>query len=185
MVAIVSLTQFCINIADLEFNLAFAKAVTDKAQRTIYFGRLYSTINTIALIIQFAVMPILFQKVSLKKIHLGIPATYLLINIVGFGVFGSVAFAAAGAFVLFKSIDYSLFSAAKELLYHPLNNAQKYGAKYIVDMIMYRASKGIIAIVLIYIQKPLYLNIMMSIFLILWMISVVKLFKMQKQNQWE
>ena len=35
------------------------------------------------------------------------------------------------------------------MLYYPLQDAQKYGIKYIVDMVVYRSSKGLISLFLL------------------------------------
>ena len=44
--------------------------------------------------------------------------------------------------VAFKCIDYSLFRAAKELLYIPLSYDAKYRTKGIIDVFAYRFGKG-------------------------------------------
>jgi AAA family ATP:ADP antiporter len=83
----------------------------------------------------------------------------------------------AAIFMTFKSVDYSIFVYSKEILYHPLQAEQKYGAKYLTDMISYRASKAAIAFFLIYFQSPAVLNTLMFIFLLLWLIALYLLFK--------
>ncbi len=85
----------------------------------------------------------------------------------------------AALFIYFKSADYSIFSAGKEILYQPLTSSQKYGAKYLTDMLVYRFSKALIAAVLIYLQSSTILNMMMISFLVIWLILIVKLFKIQ------
>jgi AAA family ATP:ADP antiporter len=49
---------------------------------------------------------------------------------------------AGTAFVLFKAFDYSLFRAAKEILYIPLSFDERYRAKEFIDVFGYRCSKG-------------------------------------------
>ena len=46
------------------------------------------------------------------------------------------------AYAAFKSIDYSIFRAAKEVLYIPLPFAARYRAKEVIDVFGYRFSKG-------------------------------------------
>ena len=43
---------------------------------------------------------------------------------------------------MFKALDYSVFKAAKEILYIPLPFAARYRAKEVVDVFGYRLSKG-------------------------------------------
>jgi AAA family ATP:ADP antiporter len=87
----------------------------------------------------------------------------------------------AGLYIYFKAADYSFFSAGKELLYQPLASAQKYGAKYLTDMLVYRASKASIAVLLIYLQSSSILDMMMGGFLLLWLIIVMKLFSLHRK----
>ena len=49
---------------------------------------------------------------------------------------------AAGAYIVFKMFDYSLFKAAKETLYIPLSYDARYRAKEVVDVLGYRTAKG-------------------------------------------
>jgi ATP/ADP translocase len=48
----------------------------------------------------------------------------------------------AAAFTAFKALDYSLFRAAKEMLYIPLSFDARYRAKSVIDAFGYRAAKG-------------------------------------------
>ena len=51
------------------------------------------------------------------------------------------------AFLLFKAFDYSIFRAAKEILYIPLSFDARYRAKEFIDVFGYRFSKGAISLV--------------------------------------
>lgn len=176
---IVTLSQFSINIADLQFNLLFEKAVTGNVDRTAYQSYIYSSINFISFLFQVILVPYFFIRVSNKKIQYFVPIFFLFISTIGLGMGGTVLFSVAGTFVLFKATDYSIFSVSKEILYHALTPAQKYGTKYITDMVVYRAAKGIIAVVLIYMQDLMVMRIMLAVFLILWILTLSLLFKKQ------
>ena len=54
-------------------------------------------------------------------------------------------FAAAAAYMVFKVMDYSLFRAAKELLYIPLSFDSRYRAKELIDAFGYRFAKGAVS----------------------------------------
>ena len=75
-----------------------------------------------------------------------------------------------------KGLDYSLFAAAKELLYFPLSLKQKYGAKYIADMIFYRFAKGLISFVLLFFQTHMAVNAMLIGCLVAWVGILIPLF---------
>ena len=83
----------------------------------------------------------------------------------------------AAVFVVFKGLDYSIFSAAKEILYFPLTSLQRYGAKYIVDIVSYRAAKGLISFILIIYHEEYFINIFLFGSIILWGIVLIPLFR--------
>ncbi len=174
---IVTMSQFCINIANLKFDLVFAQMVPDQETKATYLGTLFSLINVATLIIQFILIPPLFKYRSNKFTQYLIPSSYLILSLLGLGIGSSVLALVAGTFLFMKAFDYSLFTASKELLYYPLDTLQKYGAKYVSDMVVYRLSKGLIAVILIKYQDFKTLNLMMGISLVIWFIALFYLFK--------
>lgn len=179
--AIVALSQFIINIADFNFHMMFEKNISDSGARTSYLGNIYMLTNFVTFVLQFLVIPLLLTRVTEKKYHLAIPLSYLLclLPLMLFQSPGIFAFAAF--FIYLKGSDYSLFSAGKEILYQPLSPHQKYGAKYLTDMLVYRIAKALIAAVLIYLQTSTILNTLMVIFLFAWIILIIMLFKLHRQ----
>ncbi|MCO4793869.1 MAG: hypothetical protein KC493_09160 [Bacteriovoracaceae bacterium] len=177
MALVVLLSQFVINLANFKFNILFDVLVETKREKTSYLGMIYSMINALSLCFQLLIIPFLFQLVKKKSVHIFIPIFYTLIAFLGFILSGGSLFAVAATFVLFKGLDYSLFSTAKELLYFPLEARQKYGAKYIVDMFVYRFGKGLISLILIFFQSPKFVNTLLFTSLFLWISAVVPLFK--------
>lgn len=174
--SVVILTQFVINIADFQFNLSFEKNVLGKELRSEYLGHLYSLTNFLTLILQFFFVPLILSKVKEKSFHYFIPTSYF-IGLLLLITLGSSFWGIAGFYIYIKASDYSFFSSAKELLYQPLTSAQKYGAKYVTDMLAYRYSKALIALILIYVQSLFMINTLMVIFLILWVLTIAKLFQ--------
>ena len=174
---VVTLSQFCINIANLQFNLMFEQIVPDVSEKASYLARLFSAINVVTLIVQLIIIPPLFAKSKMKTIHLFIPVFYMFLSFIGLGLGGGLLISVAGTFVLFKGLDYSLFSSSKELLYYSLSPLQKFGAKYLSDMVVYRLAKALISILLIYVQDLMILNVLIFIFLLGWIFSVFKIFK--------
>jgi AAA family ATP:ADP antiporter len=178
---IVALTQFIINIADFKFNLAFEAAVPTSDQRTGYLGEIYTWTNSLTFIFQFLLMPLILPRVTEKKLHLFIPLSYLIgiLVLVQSAYLGLMPIAVV--YIYFKASDYSFFSAAKEMLYQPLGTAQKYGAKYLTDMLVYRSSKALIALVLIYLQSALILDMMMVGLCFVWIFVVTRLFRLHRK----
>lgn len=181
--AIVALSQFVIFIADLQFNLVFEKVVTLKDERTAYLGKFYSYINIVSLILQFIVLPYLLTSFRLRSIFLFIPIFYLILVFGGLGLGSAQILVVATVFIAMKGSDYSIFSAAKEVMYHPLLSLQKFGAKYITDMFVYRLAKALIALVMAQkaFQSMNVLSTLQFIFLGLWIILIIQLFREQQK----
>ncbi|MFP5385089.1 MAG: Npt1/Npt2 family nucleotide transporter [Bacteriovoracia bacterium] len=178
---IVMLSQFVINIADFKFNLAFEQNIVLSGERTAFLGSVYTWTNFISLILQFVLLPFLLPRISERSLHLFIPLSYLIClgSLLLSG--GELMLSVAMFYVYLKASDYSLFSGGKELLYQPLQPEQKYGAKYLTDMLVYRMSKALIAAVLIYLQTSLMLNIMMASFLLIWLVLVIRIFGIHRR----
>lgn len=178
---IVAFTQFIINIADFNFHLVFEANVTDSNGRTSYLGNVYMLTNAVTFIFQFLVLPWVLLKVSERSFHLFIPLSYLAGLILLLVGGGQGVLPMATYFTYLKASDYSLFSAGKELLYQPLTVKQKYGAKYLTDMLVYRTAKALIAAVLIYLQTSSILNALMVLFLFAWIYLIIRLFRIHRQ----
>lgn len=175
--AIIALSQFVINIADLQFNIIFEKVVETKDQRSFFLGQLYSLVNFFSLLIQFIVLPIVLTKIKTRTAHFFVPLFYLGLVALGFGLGGSLLWPVATVFVGMKATDYSLFAVIKELLYHPLSRLQKYGAKYIADMWTYRTAKAVIALLLMFVNSLALLSGLQFLFIVLWVICVILIFR--------
>lgn len=177
----VALTQFIIFIADLQFNIVFEAAITLKDERTQYLGRLYSLINAVTLVVQVVFIRFLFTRLSNRQILFGLPVIYLALIISAVSLGGNIIWVASSVFILLKAADYSVYTVAKEILYHPLNNKQKYGTKYITDIWGYRISKGILALGLstISFKSLLPLNILQCVFISMWVGVIALIFKQQ------
>jgi AAA family ATP:ADP antiporter len=178
---VVFLTQFVINIADFMFHIEFEKTVISSEARTAYLGQLYTLTNLLTLVFQVVLLPVILPRVSEKNFHLFIPISYVISIALMLSGSGIGLLPIAALFTYLKAADYSLFSSGKELLYQPLRPEQKYGAKYLTDMLVYRGGKAVVALVLIYLQSSTILNMLMFIFLALWIFLIIKLFKLHRQ----
>jgi AAA family ATP:ADP antiporter len=167
--------------------MVFVKAVTEKNARTAFLGDFYSKINAVSLVLQFFVLPFLLTRVKTKSIFLFIPVFYMILVFGGLGYGAGQIFIIGWVFILMKGMDYSLFSVAKEVMYHPLLSLQKYGAKYLTDMFVYRVAKASIAFVMAqsfiktYTSDMRVLTIMQFVFLSIWILLIFKLFNEEKK----
>jgi len=177
---IIMMSQFVINLANFKFDLLFAQLVPDKDLKTKYLGNLYTFVNGVGLFMQVFLVPWLFRSFTRKTIHLLIPLIFFFLSLMGLNLLGVTLFLISFSFGAMKGIDYSLFSAAKELMYYALNRSQKYGAKYIVDMVVYRFSKGIISVFLMFYQEVWLVDALLLLFCIIWLLLVFPLIKIDQ-----
>jgi len=115
-------------------------SIVDTDARTAYMGNLYASINISAGVLQFVVAPIVLHYIAFKFIHPGIPIIH--IGAAALLIARPSLFTGALAYFLFKSFDYSIFRASKEIFYIPLSFDCRYRAKEVIDSFGYRASKG-------------------------------------------
>ena len=170
---LIAISQFFTNLANFKFNILFEQAVTTQIDKTSYLGKLYSLINLVSFVVQIILIPLMLKYLRLKWVHYFIPLFYLFVSVICFGFASGAIIFVASAFVIIKGFDYSLFSTAKELLYFPLSPSQKYGAKYINDIVIYRFAKGLISLVLIFLQEEFIITLMMYGCLLLWIITLI------------
>lgn len=144
LVALVALVQVVLTLLDFQFNGAMERAYPDLDARTALIGRVYATIDGGCMVLQLLTGPILRFG--------GVPVVLFGVPVVLLGVLSGQAALAPGqlwqlwwcvtAKVAGKTLDYSIFRAAKEMLYIPLSYADKTQGKALVDMLGYRVAKG-------------------------------------------
>lgn len=140
LAVLIALTQVVSTVADLQFNRYVETAFPHKDLRTQWFGGFYAVLNAGSAVCQFIAAPLLLALVPHRLIHLGIPLLHLGMAA---GVFAYPGlWTAAGCYLGFKVLDYSLFRAVKELLYIPLSFDARFRAKEVIDAFVYRAAKG-------------------------------------------
>ncbi|HBL17804.1 MAG: hypothetical protein A2X36_00205 [Elusimicrobia bacterium GWA2_69_24] len=140
LMAVVAVAQVVSTALSLRFyGLAEATLPTVDA-RTAYLGGFWSATNMVASGLQFLVTPAALRWLPLRAIHLTIPAIHLASCAVLLWV--PTLPMASVSFALFKSFDYSIFRAAREVLYIPLSYDARYRAKQVIDAFTYRFSMG-------------------------------------------
>ena len=140
LLAMVLTTQVVAAMTDFAFQGMLADALPDTDARTAYLGNFFAKLNMFALGLQVIGAPILLSWLRYDWINLAIPIVQI----------GTCAWAAlepslastGAAFMTFKAIDYSLFRAAKEILYIPLSFDARYRSKELIDVFGYRFGKG-------------------------------------------
>lgn len=140
LLAVILLTQVIAALLYLHVQSIARGVFPLDVQRTAFWGGLYRDINIVSFVLQFGATPLLLRVAPLGVVHLAIPLVHVASCLY---LLARPSLATAGvAFTLFKSLDYSTFRAAKEILYIPLSFDSRYRAKEVIDVFGYRLGKG-------------------------------------------
>ena len=139
MLALIALSQLAITLVDFQFNVGIEAYEPDTDQRTALMGYVAAAFNIGAVALQLGT-GLIITLLGVRRVLPSIPGI-LGATLLAFMIAPHVALLAA-AKVLSKVLDYSLFRASKELLYIPLEYADKTQGKAVIDMLTYRVAKG-------------------------------------------
>ncbi|NDE82077.1 MAG: hypothetical protein EB051_00455 [Chlamydiia bacterium] len=139
IVLMVILMQVTSTITDFQFNTYLEQLYPSKDLRTAYFSKLLGWGNILTMSFQFIGVYVLIRYLGKLKTHLMVPLV-LGCNCLAFlcyPVFGVISY----SFLTIKCFDFSLFNVIKEMLYIPLKPQEKFKAKALIDVFMYRGAK--------------------------------------------
>lgn len=152
LIAIVLSSQVIAAVLDFKFqSLLSLEYAGQPDKETAFQGWFWGTLNTSVLILQFIIAPLLLSFIAIRWIHLMMPVIH--IAAISFAIIEPNVFTVGTAFFLFKAFDYSIFRAAKEVLYVPLGFDERYRAKEVIDVFGYRTGKGGSSVVIVLLQK--------------------------------
>ena len=145
MLALVAAVQVAITLVDFEFNAVVDRTFPAEDQASAGIATVYLAISAVTLVLHALTGPVLRLA--------GVPLTLLAIPLllggslgvyIALPLFVTIAVAKAAS----KCLDYSIFRAAKEILYIPLSYTERTAGKSVVDMVTYRVAKGGASLVL-------------------------------------
>ena len=145
VLALIAVTQIVINFVDFEYNRFLELTYPNTDERTSVSSKVYAIIDAGSLILQFSTV-IILRVLGIPLTLLGVPAI-LGISVVSFLIAPGFIVVAVTK-VMSKVMDYSVFRAAKEILYIPLSYREKTQGKAVIDMMTYRLAKGLSAVIL-------------------------------------
>lgn len=149
--ALIVITQVYSTFVGLNFQSALQEAIPTRDAQTAFSGKFFGVVNVVAALGQFVLAPWLMGLLPVYVIHWTIP----LIHIVCLGsylLFPGLHTAGL-TYLAFKSLDYSIFRASKEVLYIPLSFDARFRAKKIIDLFGYRFGKGGTSLVIVVLQR--------------------------------
>ena len=143
---LVGTVQVVITLVDFQWGGIVEASFPDMDERTAVIGKVYAAVNAGTILGHAAVGPVL-RLLTIPRTLLAVPLM-LACALAGF-VVNPVLGAMAAAKVASKVFDYTIFRAAKEMLYIPLSYAERTAGKALVDMATYRVAKGGASLVLL------------------------------------
>jgi AAA family ATP:ADP antiporter len=135
----IGLVQIVVTLIDYQANQYIEATWLNVDERTEVIGQIYGAIDIGAIALQL-LTGVVVRLLGVGGTLLGIPAL-LGASLLAF-LLSPRFFFLATAKVASKALDYSLFRAAKEMLYLPLSYEEKTQGKGVVDILTYRVAKG-------------------------------------------
>lgn len=152
LIAIVLSTQVIAAVLDFKFQSLLSVEYAGQPDReTAFQGWFWGTLNTSVLALQFVIAPLLLTFIPLRLVHLLMPGIHICA--ITAAIIEPTVLTVGLAFFLFKAFDYSLFRAAKEVIYVPLGFDERYRAKEVIDVFGYRTGKGGSSVAIVVLQK--------------------------------
>ncbi len=180
---IVVFMQLTSTIVDFQFNTVLETSILDKDLRTQYLGRLFGIVSFVTTGLQVIGSYLFVHYLGLRRSHLFVPMT-LCCNAIGFLIspgFGMISV----SFAAIKAVDFSLFGVIKEMLYVPLKVEEKFQAKAVIDVFVYRSSKALAASLILglqFFELQNFLTEGLIALFVIWGFIVIKLFKQEQPS---
>ncbi|MDG2072392.1 MAG: Npt1/Npt2 family nucleotide transporter [Pseudomonadales bacterium] len=152
LLAIVLTTQVIAAVLDFKFQGMLSSTFAgDTDGETSFQGDFWGNVNLTSLGIQFIGAPLLLSFLGIRWVHLLLPLIHIVA--ITIAIINPTIFTVGLAFLLFKAFDYSIFRAAKEMIYIPLGFDARYRAKEVIDVFGYRTGKGGSSLLIASLQK--------------------------------
>ncbi len=151
LLLLVGISQAFAVIVDLRFQTAIFSKIPAMNAQAAYYGRYYSLLNAATFFLQFAVTPLALSRLSPGIVQAAIPAVHVGLGV--WALYHPSLLSCAAAYLVFKSVDYSLFRASKEIFYMGLSFDARYRAKELIDILVYRFGKGSAALLIAVLQR--------------------------------
>jgi AAA family ATP:ADP antiporter len=181
ILTLVLFMQLTVALVYFQFNLYLDQAFTDIDLRTAYMGKIHFFISSASLVMQVFISALLIRILGLKRAHLLVPIT-LFSNSLLFLLKPTLS-TISYLYSSVKALDFSFFCLIREQLYTPLNIDEKYRAKAIIDIFVYRSSKALASVILLFFPISLIpLSYVSIVIFCLWIIALGFLFKKKKQT---
>jgi ATP/ADP translocase len=132
-----------------------SEAMPDDAERAGWMGKFFASINVLSCILQFGVLPVtssyfepgtLWRGMPLLMLAMTLPLAFPKLGLGIFGVGGSSADPSlamvASAFLVMKTLEFSVRRMLDEMVYVPLDYESRFLGKEVIGVLGYRFGKS-------------------------------------------
>lgn len=147
----VLMSQFYSFFIGLNFQQVIQVHYPNIDEQTAFSGLFFAITSAVSILSQFFLTPFLLARFSIARIHKCIPLMNLVFML-ALWLFPGI-WAASAAFLIFKVSEYSVFRAAKEILYIPFSFDVRFRAKELIDVFGQRSAQGFISFIFKLMQK--------------------------------
>jgi len=173
--AVLGLYEMVSNIVDFQLAVIVEQQVTADAERDAFFGMVGQATSLVSIGVQLFLTSFVMKRYSVKVALLFLPLA-ILGGTIGFVALPTLLFVGFMS-VSDNALNYSINQSAKEALYTPTTQDEKYKAKSFIDMFIQRAAKvasvalnlGLTALV---ITDARWLSLAVGILLVAWIVVI-------------
>ena len=133
-------------ITNLAYSQLLETELSSKEARSQFVGRFYTVANFVSSMVQFLGLRLLVKHVGLDMLMIVQPT--LIMIMISLATVNPSIWTAAATMLTMKTIEYSVFSAVKDLTYLPLSFDARFIVKEYTDVFAYRAGKMVAAVLL-------------------------------------
>jgi AAA family ATP:ADP antiporter len=174
--AVLGLYEMVSNIVDFQLSVLVEQQITTDVERDTFFGIVGQATSLVSIGVQLFLTSFVMKRFSVKVALLFLPVA-ILGGTVGFVALPTLLFVGFMS-VSDNALNYSINQSAKEALYTPTTQDEKYKAKSFIDMFVQRAAKvasvalnlGLTALVITDVR---WLSVAVGILLVAW-IAVIR-----------
>ena len=139
IVGLVGIYEVVSQLLDYQFTATVVHFVTGATGQ--HFATVYAITNIVALLVQLFVTANVMSRFGVKAALLVMPM--LILGASGLFLLMPILLVGSSLNTVDNGLNYSINQSARESLYTPLSRAEKYKAKALIDMFLYRTAKVI------------------------------------------
>jgi hypothetical protein len=137
--------QMCTNMLNLMFHNGLGVEVGEDSVRAMLVGRFFATVNITACSLQFFILPGILQN-SLPSVLSKIP--FIVFVAVMLGVIRPGLISVMLGFGTIKVLEYSIMTAASEMIYMPMGHEVRYLGKELIKFFGHKLGKSASSLIL-------------------------------------